>query len=76
VDDLVAELVGIGRGPDELSLTPSSSIPGTPSRLVTNLPASVASMSGRASRQSDFGSDRISSGTTMAHSSTDHIVDR
>ena len=68
---------------DSGELTPSSSVPGTPAIGPTiNLPAHSAlslSGSGRASRQSDFASDRASlpvglGGST--NSATDHVIER
>ncbi|KZP26626.1 WD40 repeat-like protein [Athelia psychrophila] len=58
-------------------VTPSS-VPGTPSRPSSSLPGpSVLSPSGRASSNGDVSSyDRISSGTTLANSGTDHVIDR
>ncbi|KAH7890720.1 WD40-repeat-containing domain protein [Phlebopus sp. FC_14] len=81
VDDLVTALVG-GRGALEGGgdITPSSSLPSTPPRQTALLyGTSGLSPSGRASRQSDIGSDRVSLGTTMvasASSATEHVVDR
>lgn len=85
VEDLVNLLVGgssssRGLGQDSADLTPLSSIPGTPSGHNTGLPGpSGLSVSGRASRQSDVFSDRVSPGTTLAQSTnsgTDHVIDR
>ncbi|KAF8223518.1 WD40 repeat-like protein [Tricholoma matsutake] len=85
LDELVNALVGSpSRGGSESGdLTPSSPIPGTPSLGPSvALPGHSARSipgSGRASRQSDFSSDRISLGTTLAQSSnaaTDHVIER
>ncbi|KAH7926434.1 WD40 repeat-like protein [Leucogyrophana mollusca] len=78
VDDLVFALVG-GRGGMDSGgdLTPSSSLPSTPPRPTSN--SLMLSVSGRASRQSDVGSDRVSLGTTMVASvngATEHVVER
>ncbi|KZT09925.1 WD40 repeat-like protein [Laetiporus sulphureus 93-53] len=88
VDDLVTSLIGtnIGRGDTSLE-SPISSIPGTPlgdrPRSSIPIPSSASgtgfSPSGRASRQSDVGSDRLNMGTTFVQSAnggTDHVVDR
>ncbi|KAI6120798.1 WD40-repeat-containing domain protein [Pisolithus croceorrhizus] len=80
VDDLVNALVG-SRGLDSGGdVTPSSSMPGTPPRQSALFyGTSALSPSGRASRQSDVGSDRISMGTTMittANSGTEHVMER
>ncbi|KAK0467267.1 WD40-repeat-containing domain protein [Desarmillaria tabescens] len=75
VDDILNNLLrdNRGTGGDSGDLTPGSSIPGTPSLGQPNLPASV---SGRASRASDFSS---SVGTTLPpsqSSATDNVIDR
>lgn len=69
-------------GLDSGDLTPSS-IPGTPAQgQTTGLPGpSTLSMSGsgRASRQSDFSSERVNVGTAPIqsnNSATDHVVER
>lgn len=77
------------RGPDSAGdLTPSSSAPGTPAlgHSGGGLPGiSGLPLSGRASRLSDVGSDRLSLGTgtgttlvpsTHSTSGTDHAMDR
>ncbi|KAN0088532.1 WD40-repeat-containing domain protein [Tylopilus felleus] len=79
VDDLVNALVGATRGGVDSTgdVTPSSSLPDTPPRQSALLHSSSAlSPSGRVSRQSDVGSDRLSMGVTMVASATDHIVER
>ena len=81
VDDLVAALVGsVGRaGVDSGDLTPSSSIPGSPSLgQATGLPGqSLLTLSGRASRQSDgASSERVVPPVQSASSATDHVIDR
>ncbi|KAI9464161.1 WD40-repeat-containing domain protein [Boletus coccyginus] len=82
VDDLVNALVGGTRGGFDSTgdVTPSSSLPGTPPRQSALLHSSSAlSPSGRVSRQSDVGSDRLSMGMTMVtsvNSATDHVVER
>ncbi|KAH7911054.1 WD40-repeat-containing domain protein [Hygrophoropsis aurantiaca] len=83
VDDLVMALVGGSRnGVDSAGdITPSSSMPGTPPRPTSSTPftQNLLSVSGRVSRQSDTGSDRVSLGTTMvasANSATDHVIER
>ncbi|KAJ7576962.1 cytoplasmic dynein intermediate chain [Mycena floridula] len=58
---------------DSGELTPSSSIPGTPALGQSHLP-SLMSGSGRASRQSDFSSDRFLPPSNNA--ATDHVIDR
>lgn len=83
VDDLVSTLIGPSRRTtlDPVD-SPSSSIPGTPllpSSTPLPGPSSLSqSQSGRASRQSDVTSDRLSFGTTMMMSNggTDHVMDR
>lgn len=80
VDDLVNALVG-SRGLDSGGdVTPSSSMPGTPPRQSALFyGTSALSPSGRVSRQSDVGSDRISMGATMiatANSGTEHVMER
>lgn len=84
VDDLVNALVGTRVGIDSGELTPSSSVPGTPSMgQVVNLPVQSslsASGSGRVSRQSDF-HERTSAGATSTligshNSATDHVIER
>ncbi|KAG1720748.1 hypothetical protein EDB19DRAFT_1917761 [Suillus lakei] len=67
VDDLVNQLVGghsgLNTGGD---VTPSSSLPNTPPRPTANLLyGSALSPSGTVSSQSDVGSDKVSTGTTM-----------
>ena len=81
VISLVTSLVGPGRGAESAGdLTPSSSMPGTPA--VSQMPLGGLSapplLSGRASRMSDAGSERMSLGTTLAatQSGTDHVMDR
>jgi dynein intermediate chain, cytosolic len=77
VNNLVDSLVGPSRTLDSLGEfgTPLSSAPGTP--LAPSLSLAAPSLSGRASRLSDVGSDRISLGTTLAgHSATEHVVDQ
>ncbi|KAF8920761.1 WD40 repeat-like protein [Mucidula mucida] len=59
-----------GSGRNSGDVTPSSSIPGTPS--MGHLGLSV-SQSGRLSRQSDFSA---SAATTLANSGTDNVMDR
>ncbi|TFK74907.1 WD40 repeat-like protein [Pluteus cervinus] len=84
LDSLLVSLLGpTGRGgADSTDLTPSSSIPGTPSLgQPIGLPGpSTLSSSGRISRQSDLeSSDRRSSATPLIRSTssaTDHVVDR
>ncbi|KII85823.1 hypothetical protein PLICRDRAFT_115348 [Plicaturopsis crispa FD-325 SS-3] len=90
VDDLVNALVGgspsrsgsrvVSSGLDSADMTPSSSLPGTPALGHGSLPLpSLLAVSGRASRQSDQGSDRVSLGTTLAqsaNSATDHVIER
>lgn len=68
---------------DSGELTPSSSMPGTPAVGHTiSLPAHSAlslSGSGRASRQSDFASERASLPTNLGgstNSATDHVIER
>ncbi|KAH9993708.1 cytoplasmic dynein intermediate chain [Russula compacta] len=62
------------RSPD---LTPASSVPGTPSFGLSDLPAPTSlRVSGRVSRISSAGSDRASLGATLMQSATDTIVDR
>ncbi|GAW05764.1 dynein intermediate chain [Lentinula edodes] len=80
VDDLLSSILRESRGPgarngefDSGELTPSSSMPGTPLMGTSLLPSSL---SGRASRNSDFAS---SIGTTLApstNSATDNVIDR
>ncbi|KAJ3731071.1 WD40-repeat-containing domain protein [Lentinula guzmanii] len=82
VDDLLSSILRESRGPgatagngylDSGELTPSSSMPGTPSMGTSLLPSSL---SGRASRNSDFAS---SIGTTLApsiNSATDNVMAR
>ncbi|OAX38984.1 WD40 repeat-like protein [Rhizopogon vinicolor AM-OR11-026] len=74
VDELVNQLVGNRSGLDTGGdVTPSSSLPNTPPRPTANLfYGSTLSPSGRVSRQSDAGSDRVSMGTTMV-GMTEHI---
>ncbi|PPQ79682.1 hypothetical protein CVT25_003256 [Psilocybe cyanescens] len=86
VDDLVNALVGTRTGLDSGEMTPSSSMPGTPSlgHHIT-LPGiasgiSPRSGSGRASRQSDF-TDRLSGGGSIAvpgssNAATDNVIER
>ena len=65
-------------------MTPASSIPGTPAMAghTINLPVhSTLSLSGsgRASRQSDFASDRASLPLNLGgstNSATDHVIER
>lgn len=83
LDELVNALVGSPSygGSDSGDLTPSSPIPGTPFLGPSMLPGpSTRSIpgSGRASRQSDFSSDRIGIGLPLAQSSnaTDHVIER
>ena len=75
-DDYITKIIGHPRGVDTGELTPS--IPGTPS--LSNVPiAPGTSLSGRASRGSNEGSDRLpldSSFGRYASSGTDHIVDQ
>ncbi|KAA1468779.1 WD40 repeat-like protein [Dentipellis sp. KUC8613] len=81
VDSLIESLVrdnGSGLGLRSPDLTPSSSVPGTPSLgHAINLPGPSSLLSGRVSRQSDIGSDRLSIGaSTLVQSATDHVVER
>ncbi|TFK39400.1 WD40-repeat-containing domain protein [Crucibulum laeve] len=86
LDDTINNLLGSSTrgGLDSRDLTPSSSIPGSPAlRDTMSLPGPSAlsmSGSGRASRQSDVGSDRVTSlGTTLSpstNSATDHVIER
>ncbi|TFK51665.1 WD40 repeat-like protein [Heliocybe sulcata] len=79
VDDLVNSLLGGRRGIDSAGdLTPSSSVPGTPSIGQGSSLAGPSALSGRLSRQSqsDFGSEALSLGTTLAHSATDNVMER
>ncbi|KAJ3515990.1 hypothetical protein NLJ89_g1413 [Agrocybe chaxingu] len=83
VDELVNALVGSRIGLDSGDLTPSSSIPGTPSmNQTTSLPVHTGlsqSTSGRASRQSDV-QDRASvvsvTQVGSSNSATDHVMER
>lgn len=67
VDELVVSLIGgvsPGRGVASTHDSPGPSIPSTPLAQSTSLPGSSSlSLSGRISRQSDAGSDRVSVGT-------------
>jgi len=83
IDALISTLVS--ENPGSLSclrtpeLTPSSSVLGRLSlNHITILAGlSVLHMSGRTSRQRDTASDRVSMGTTMVSSATDHhVIDR
>ncbi|KAH9479663.1 Cytoplasmic dynein 1 intermediate chain 1 [Psilocybe cubensis] len=86
VDDLVNALVGGRSGLDSGELTPSSSMPGTPSvgRHIS-LPGIVSGISprsgsGRASRQSDF-AERLSAEGSVAvpgssNAATDNVIER
>ncbi|KZT27753.1 dynein intermediate chain [Neolentinus lepideus HHB14362 ss-1] len=79
VDDLVNSLLGSRRGVDSAGeLTPSSSVPGTPSLGQGSSFSGQSALSGRLSRQSqsDFGSEALSLGTTLAHSATDNVMER
>ncbi|KAL0580588.1 hypothetical protein V5O48_001413 [Marasmius crinis-equi] len=69
IDNFVQSILGEPRGGD---ITPSSSVPGTPSLGHHGLPNISSLSSGRASRQSD----RMSLGTTLASSATDNVLDR
>ncbi|KAF9077631.1 dynein intermediate chain [Rhodocollybia butyracea] len=75
VEDLLNSVLGTSRGPsangghfDSAELTPSSSLPGTPSMGRAFLPSS---QSGRESRNSDFASII---GTTLAPSNNDNVI--
>ena len=74
LDDYITRIIGPSRGVDTGELSPS--IPGTPS--LSNVPIPHGSShSGRASRQSNDGSDRQdSSFGRYTNSGTDHAVDR
>lgn len=61
-------------GPRSPDLTPSSSVPGTPSLGHPDLPG--LRVSGRVSRISSAGSDRASFGATLVQSATENVVDR
>ncbi|KAK7445441.1 hypothetical protein VKT23_014860 [Stygiomarasmius scandens] len=86
VDDFVNSILRESRGPsaglDSGDLTPSSSLPGTPLLGQSTLPHShsIGNGSGRVSRQSDIGSDRISFGGTtlggVSNSATDSVIER
>lgn len=80
VDDLINSLLGgsrPGRGVHSAGdVTPSSSVPGTPTLGGGSTLAGPSGYSGRRSRQSDFGSEPVSIGTTLAHSATDDVMDR
>ncbi|KDQ61593.1 hypothetical protein JAAARDRAFT_171900 [Jaapia argillacea MUCL 33604] len=81
VDELVESILGSSRrGMDSGGLTPSSSVPGTPTLGQTiSLPGPsslLSSLSGRLSRQSDAGSEQASLGTTLVQSGTDNVVER
>ncbi|KAJ8522741.1 hypothetical protein ONZ45_g723 [Pleurotus djamor] len=80
VHDIIDSLIGPGRkGADSGDLTPLS-VPGTPSlgqRDTLPGPSALSgSGSGRASRQSDFGSLGITLNTSATSSGTDHVIDR
>ncbi|KAF8661304.1 hypothetical protein AX16_001402 [Volvariella volvacea WC 439] len=82
IESLVSSLIGSGRSLESADLTPSSSVPGTPSlHHPVPLPGqSVLSQSGRVSRQSDLESlDRRTVGATLnrsTSSATDHVLER
>lgn len=82
VDDLVSTLIGPSPRTLDTAVSPTSSIPGTPFlQSSTPLPGPSSlyqTQSGRASRQSDETSDRLSFGTTMVTSNggTDHVMER
>ena len=64
-------------GPRSPDLTPASSVPGTPSLGHPDLPGTASlRVSGRVSRISSAGSDRVSLGTTFVQSATENVVDR
>lgn len=81
IDELVNSLVGSTSrgGSDNGDFTPSSPTPGTPTLgLSVSLPGPSARSipgSGRASRQSDFSSDRTSFGKS-SNAATDHVIER
>ncbi|KAH8071803.1 hypothetical protein BXZ70DRAFT_911654, partial [Cristinia sonorae] len=83
VHDLVSSLIGTAspgrRAVSSNYDSPASSIPGTPVVSSSALPGPSSLLSGRASRQSDVPSERLSLGTTMVQSidgGTDHVMDR
>ncbi|KAK1215473.1 hypothetical protein PQX77_021907 [Marasmius sp. AFHP31] len=73
IDDFVKSILREPRGTDSGGdITPSSSVPGTPSIGQHGLPNISSLSSGRVSRQSD----RMSLGTTLASSATDNVIER
>ena len=81
VDDILSTFgVSTSRGGiDSGDLTPSSSIPGSPSLgyTTTGLPGQThLTLSGRVSRQSDVQSDRVTPVVQSATASTDHVIER
>ncbi|KAJ4482179.1 WD40-repeat-containing domain protein [Lentinula aciculospora] len=82
VDDLLSSILRESRGPggslgngnfDSGELTPSSSMPGTPSMGTSLLPSSL---SGRVSRNSDFASSIVTTLAPSTNSATDNVIDR